>query len=105
MSVAYGIVVASAFGFLINMWFWPSAAGSVTTSVTDPGIRFVAGDPVVDKLHRFFLFTIGTSELGWDTGRAVTNTIAILAIGRPVLSTRRRAHRKAALHARIGFDG
>ena len=66
----YGAVAAYAYGFLMNMWFWPFAIGAGTE------LSFVAGAPVVENLHRFVLFTLATSTFGWDTGRAITNVVA-----------------------------
>ena len=103
LLVAYGIVVAYAFGFLMNMWFWPYGAGSFIGEGSDPGLQFVAGDAVVSNLRRFFVFTFATSTLGWDTGRAITNAVAIAVIGTPVLRTFRRARRKAAFDAPVDF--
>ena len=109
LLVAYGIVVAYGFGFLMNMWFWPYAAGTFggagDAAVGDAGLQFVAGDSVVANLRRFVGYTIATSTLGWDTGRAITNSIAIMALGRPVLATLRRVRRKAAFDAVPEFSG
>lgn len=98
MLALYGAVSAYAFGFLMNMWFWPYAIGG------DTQLSFVAGDTVLANLHRFVLFTIATSTLGWDTGRAITNVVAILVIGPTVLQTLRRAVRRAAFDAPVTFD-
>ena len=94
----YSVFAAYAFGFLMNMWFWPYAIGAGTE------LSFVAGDAVLSNLHRFLLYTIGTSTLGWDTGRAITNIVAIVLIGPAVLLTLRRAARRAAFGAPISFD-
>jgi energy-coupling factor transport system substrate-specific component len=93
LLAAYSAVAAYAFGFLLNMWFWPFAAGSTTAA--EPGLQFVPGDAVFDNLRRFVLYTVATSTLGWDTGRALTNVAAIAFVGAPVLATLRRASRKA----------
>lgn len=98
LLVAYGVVVAYGFGFLMNMWFWPYAAGTFDGN-GDPGLQFVPGDSVVANLRRFVGYTVATSTLGWDTGRAITNSIAIVAIGKPVLASLRRVRRKAAFDA------
>jgi len=93
MLVAYGVAAAYLFGFLMNLWFWPYAIGSGTD------LSFVAGAPVLENLHRFVVFTVTTSSLGWDTGRAVTNAIAIVVLGPAVLATLRRAARRASFGA------
>lgn len=98
MLAGYGIVGAYVFGFLLNMWFWPYTVGA------DTQLSFVAGDPVLENLHRFLLFTIASSTIGWDTGRAITNTVAIVLLGPAVLAVLRRAARKAAFDAPVVFE-
>jgi len=93
----YGAVAAYAYGFLMNMWFWPYAIGSGTE------LSFVPGDDVLSNLHRFFLFTVATSTLGWDTGRAITTVVAVCVIGPVALPTLRRAVRRAAFDAPVEF--
>ncbi|HRW41928.1 MAG TPA: ECF transporter S component [Microthrixaceae bacterium] len=93
----YGAVAAYAYGFLMNMWFWPFAIGAGTE------LSFVAGAPVVENLHRFVLFTLATSTLGWDTGRAITNVVAVVLLGPIVLTTLRRSVRRAAFDAPVAF--
>ncbi|KRV48683.1 ABC transporter permease [Wenjunlia vitaminophila] len=95
MLTAYGILVAYGFGFLMNMWFWPFTTG------TDTQLSFVAGAPVLDNLHRFAVFTLVTSTWGWDTGRAVTNAVALVTLGPAVLAVLRRAARRAAFGAPV----
>ncbi|MET9293449.1 ECF transporter S component [Streptomyces sp. NPDC003077] len=97
LLAAYGVAVAYLFGFLMNMWFWPFTAGS------DTQLSFVAGAPVTENLHRFAVFTLVTSTFGWDTGRAVTNLIAVLTLGPAVLAVLRRAARRAAFGAPVTF--
>lgn len=103
MLVVYGIVAAYGFGFLMNMWFWPYAAGTFIGDGVDPGVQFVPGDPVWDNLRRYFWFTIASSTAGWDTARAVTNAVTIVAFGPAVLRVLRRTHRKAAFGANVEF--
>ncbi|RZQ65303.1 ECF transporter S component [Amycolatopsis suaedae] len=103
MLAAYGVVCAYVFGLLMNMWFWPFLAG---TSM-DPnlaGLAFVPGAPVLENLHRFLVFSVLTSTFGWDTGRAVTNAVAIVLIGPAILAVLRRASRKAAFTAPVTFQ-
>ncbi|WP_213455547.1 ECF transporter S component [Rhizomonospora bruguierae] len=95
MLVGYGIVVAYLFGFLMNLWFWPFITGA-EVDYYDGSISYVPGAPVLENLHRFVIFTLLTSTAGWDTGRAITNTVAILVVGPAVLATLRRASRKAS---------
>jgi energy-coupling factor transport system substrate-specific component len=104
MLAAYGAFSAYVFGFLLNMWFWPFGAGASVGSGGDAGVQYVAGDAVLSNLHRFFMFTIATSTLGWDTGRAITNVVAICVLGTPVLGALRRARRRVAFHPEVVFE-
>ncbi len=98
MLAAYGAFCAYAYGFLLNMWFWPWAIGG------DTELSYVAGAAVLENLHRFVLFTVASSTLGWDTGRAVTNVLAIVVLGPAVLTVLRRARRRAAFEAPVVFE-
>ncbi|RMI36424.1 ECF transporter S component [Actinomadura harenae] len=95
MLVAYGIVVAYLFGFLMNLWFWPFITGA-EVPYYHGHLSYVPGAPLWDNLRRFTVFTLLTSTAGWDTGRAITNSIAIVVLGPAVLTTLRRASRKAS---------
>lgn len=95
MLIAYAVFISYAFGFLMNLTFWPFLVG-VESTVTQANIAFVAGDSVLDNLHRFVVYTIVTTSAGWDTGRAITNSIAIVVLGPAVLNTLRRAARRAS---------
>ncbi|MTV25508.1 ECF transporter S component [Nitriliruptoraceae bacterium ZYF776] len=97
MLVTYGVLSAYAYGFIMNLWFWPYAIGDGTA------LSFVAGDPVLDNLRRFVTFTFLTSTIGWDTGRALTNAVAIAVLGPAVLGALRRASRRAAFGASRRF--
>jgi energy-coupling factor transport system substrate-specific component len=98
MLAGYGVVAAYLFGMLMNLWFWPFAIGPGT------GLSFVPGAPVLDNLHRFIIYTLTTSTVGWDTGRAVTNAVAIMVVGPAVLATLRRAARRASFGAVATYD-
>jgi energy-coupling factor transport system substrate-specific component len=93
MLVAYGVVAAYGFGLLMNLWSWPYTIGVGTD------LSFVAGAPLLTNLHRFVIFSLTTSALGWDTGRAITNSVAIVVLGPAVLATLRRAARRASFGA------
>jgi energy-coupling factor transport system substrate-specific component len=104
MLAVYGAISAYVFGFLLNMWFWPFGLGTFIGATADAGLQFVPGASVFSNLHRFFLFTFATSTFGWDTGRAITNVVAISALGAPVLAALRRARRRVAFHPEIAFE-
>ncbi|AXB46509.1 ECF transporter S component [Amycolatopsis albispora] len=103
MLGAYGVVAAYFFGFVMNLWSWPFLAGASMDPNT-AGLAFVPGDDVGANLHRFLVFTLLTSTFGWDTGRALTNLVAIVLVGPAVLATLRRAARRAAFSAPATFE-
>jgi energy-coupling factor transport system substrate-specific component len=96
MLAAYGVVAAYAYGLVMNLSSWPFTLG-----VDIPGhsgsISFVPGDPLLANLHRFLVYTLLTSTGSFDTGRAVTNAIAVVVLGPAVLTTLRRAVRRASV--------
>jgi energy-coupling factor transport system substrate-specific component len=91
MLCAYGAFAGLMYGALQNLSFWPFGIGARTD------LSFVPGAPVLDNLHRFFVFSFSTS-LGWDLVRGLTNVVLILFTGPAVLATLRRAARKAAFN-------
>ena len=97
LLAVYGAIAAYLYGFLLNLWFWPYAIGE------DTQLSFVPGGAVWSNLRRFFLYNVGTSTWGWDTGRAITNVVAIVLLGPTVLATLRRSVRRAAFGAPVTF--
>jgi energy-coupling factor transport system substrate-specific component len=96
MLVVYGIVAAYAFGLVMNMSSWPFTLGIEVPGHTG-GLSFVPGAPLGENLHRFWVYTLLTSTGSWDTGRAITNTVALVVLGPAVLTTLRRAVRRATV--------
>jgi energy-coupling factor transport system substrate-specific component len=89
LLAAYGFFAGLAYGFLLNLWFWPfgSQAGSQ--------LAFEFGAPLSENVRRYWGFYLATS-LGWDLPRALTNAVLVLVAGRPVLAALRRVARRAA---------
>lgn len=77
------------FGQLMNLSFWPFTLGPGT------GLSFVAGESLLENLHRFALYSLATS-LGWDLMRAAVLAVGIALLGRPVLAALRRTARVAS---------
>jgi energy-coupling factor transport system substrate-specific component len=96
LLAAYGAISGYFFGFMLNLSFWPFSL--------DPNssLSYLPGAPFTIQWHRYFLFD-ATTSLGWDTGRAITNFVAIIIVGPTVLAAFRRAHRKAAFDAPVHF--
>ena len=98
MLVVYGIVAAYAFGIFMNLSGWPFLLGvEIAGAAPDGGLSFVPGDPVAENLQRFAYYTLLTSTGSWDTGRAITTSVAIIVLGPAVLHTLRRAARRAVV--------
>jgi energy-coupling factor transport system substrate-specific component len=95
MLAAYGVVAAYLYGLLLNLSSWPFVLGIAVPG--HEGLAFVPGDPLSENLHRFFAYTLITSTGSFDTGRAVTNAVAIVVLGPAVLTTLRRAARRAVV--------
>jgi energy-coupling factor transport system substrate-specific component len=98
MLVAYAVVASYLFGLLMNLSFWPFALGIVVPG-HEGSLSYVAGAPVLENAHRFLVYTLLTSTGGWDTGRAVTTGVAIVVLGPAILTTLRRAARRAVVKA------
>jgi energy-coupling factor transport system substrate-specific component len=97
MLAGYGCLAGYAFGFAMNLSFWPYSTGAGTQ------LSYVAGAPILENLHRFVVFCVVTSTFGWDTGRALTTLVAIALAGPAVLAALRRAARRAAFDAPVSF--
>jgi energy-coupling factor transport system substrate-specific component len=96
LLVVYGVVAAYAFGILMNLSGWPFLLG-VAVSGQEGSLTFVPGDPVTENLQRFAVYTLLTSTGSWDTGRAITNSVALIVLGPAVLTTLRRVSRRAVV--------
>jgi len=101
MLVAYGVLAAYAYGLLLNLWGWPFILGIQVPGQDSTELSYDPGAPLLKNLHRFLLYTLLTSTGGWDTGRAITNAVAIALLGPAVLTTLRRAARRARVERRV----
>lgn len=93
---AYAAVACLAYGFVMNLWFWPFLG-----SLPDQ-LAFTAGASMPDNLLAWIRFSLVTS-LGYDIPRAVLTVILIWVAGRPVLLALRRMARKAAFGSTAMF--
>ena len=96
LLAAYGAVAGYLFGFMLNLSFWPFALDPSSSIAYQPGL------PFIEQWHRYLLFD-ATTSLGWDTGRAVTNVLAILIAGPAALAAFRRAARRANFQPVVTF--
>lgn len=96
MLALYGALSGYLFGFMLNLSFWPFAVDPHST------ISYLPGASLDTNVQRYLIFD-GTTSLGWDTGRAITNFLLILLVGPAMLATFRRAARRAAFEAPVVF--
>lgn len=86
MLASYGVLASYAFGFVMNLWFWPIAVGAGTT------VSFVEGASLIENATRFLIYSLGSSTLTWDTVRAITTAVGIGLLGKASLVALRRVH-------------
>lgn len=103
MLVCYGIFAAYAFGLLMNLSGWPYVLGIEVPGVTSQ-LAFVPGDPLTENLKRFGVYTLVTSTGSWDTGRAITTSVALIVLGPAVLTSLRRVARRVIITRKSGAD-
>lgn len=95
--VVYGIFAAYAFGALMNLSSWPFTLG-IAVPGHEGSLSYVAGAPLTENLHRFGIYTLLTSTGSWDTGRAITTSVALIVLGPAILTTLRRASRRSMIN-------
>jgi energy-coupling factor transport system substrate-specific component len=103
--VVYGVVAAYLYGLLMNLSGWPFLLGVVVPGHEQTALSFDPGAPLWDNLQRFGAYTLITSTGSFDTGRAVTNAVAIAVLGPAVLATLRRAARRATVVGTVSTVG
>ena len=99
LLAGYGVVASIAYGFVLNLWFWPFGTSNTGASAA---VTFLPHAPIAENLRRWLAFSMTTS-LGFDIPRAVATAVATLVVGRPVLLALRRASRRAAFEAPVSF--
>lgn len=84
----YGVIASYLFGAVMNLWFWPLAVGP------DTAISFEAGAGLWENVSRFFVFSLTTSTLTWDSVRALVTAIGVVVLARPFLNAVGRVYRR-----------
>jgi energy-coupling factor transport system substrate-specific component len=90
MLCVYGAISAQMYGLLMNLSGWPYGIAAAGTELS-----YVPGAGPIENLHRFLVYSVTTSSLGWDLGRSITNVVLIALVGPAVLAALRRAARRA----------
>jgi len=99
LLAGYGALASIAYGFVLNLWFWPFGSANVGTA---GAVAFLPDAPLAENLRRWLSFSMTTS-LGFDVPRAAVTALALLLVGRPVLLALRRAARRAAFDVPVEF--
>lgn len=104
LLVAYGVIASYVYGLLLNLQGWPLLTGVSVPGHTgnlsyDPAAGFAG------NLVTFLRYTLITSTGGYDTVRAVTTAIALVLLGPAILSTLRRASRRATVTGVVASRG
>ena len=86
----FGFLWGLLYGIVINVYFWPFAAGPAAQS-WEPGIG------LGETLARYGVFYIVTS-LAWDLARALGNVALILALAKPMIKALTRFQRRFHFH-------
>ncbi|MEU8586766.1 ECF transporter S component [Streptomyces sp. NPDC048664] len=97
MLAVYGCLASFAYGTVMNLVGWPYMSELAS------GIAFDPHADLATNLTRFAAFCTTTS-LGWDLGRAVITVVLTASLGPAILKALRRATRRAAFEAPVGFD-
>ncbi|MEI9907511.1 MAG: ECF transporter S component [Actinomycetota bacterium] len=96
LLIFFSIIASLAFGFLLDLQFWPWSIGS------ESQLSYVGGASVLDNLHRFVLFHFATS-MAWDIPRAIFTSGLVIVTAPAVLFALRRSKRKASFLTPIEF--
>ena len=83
---AYGFATGFLFGAVMNLWFWPFAAGS-------SAVGWAPRLGAAENLRRYATFYVATS-LGWDLLRAIGNGLMVIVLARPLLGALDRAAKR-----------
>ncbi len=81
MLAAYGVLAAYLFGLLMNLSGWPFLLGIVVPGHEQTQLSFDPQAGLLENLTRFGAYTLITSTGSFDTGRAITNAVAIVVVG------------------------
>jgi len=80
---AYAYAACMLFGVLMNLYFWPFSAGQ-------SGLAWQPGLSLAETGRRYWAFYVVLGSLAWDTLRAISTSLLILLLGRPLLRELRR---------------
>lgn len=82
------------FGILMDLQLWPWLTG------TDLQLSYIAGDSIMNNLHKFIIFHFATA-LSWDIPRAITTALLIALTATPIMRSFERAKLRLAITSRV----
>ncbi|UDY24536.1 ECF transporter S component [Nocardioides sp. Kera G14] len=97
---AYGVVVSFLYGLLLNLQGWPMLAGVSVPGHHEP-LAFDPSASFATNVVTFLRYTLVTSTTSYDLMRALTTAVAIVVLGGAVMTTLRRAARRATVTGEI----
>ena len=89
--VGFAVLGSYIYGALMTLWNWPFLLGVGTD------ISYLPGAGILENLARFIKYELLTGGLLWDTGRAITTSVLILITAPALLTTLKRAARRAGV--------
>lgn len=93
----YAAIACVAYGFVMNLWFWPFSTNLPAQ------IAFEPGADLATNLLQWWRFNLVTS-LGYDLPRAALTVVLIVIAGRPILVALRRVSRIAAFDTPVRIE-
>ena len=84
LLAAWGLLWGVAYGFVMNIWFWPYVFSSAQA-----GVYWQHGIGPLEAFKRYLAFYALTSSW-WDVGRAAGNALILVLLGAPLLRLLRR---------------
>ncbi len=82
---AYAYAACMLFGALMNLYAWPFGVGQ-------SGLGWQPGLSPGETASRYWAFYVLSGSLAWDALRAVSTSLLIVLLGRPLLRELRRFH-------------
>ncbi len=96
LLTCYSVIAAVLYGWLLNLWFWPTTTNLPEAMAFDPTATWS------ENLQHWITFNLTTS-MGYDVPRAVVTAVLLLTLGARVLASLRRVSRVAAFDASPAF--
>ncbi len=97
LLACYSALAALAYGWLLNLWFWPTLTG------LPEGLSYVPGAGPMANLGHWIRFNLTTS-MGYDVPRALLTGTCVVLLGPRILSSLHRVTRRAAFGVQPRFE-